>query len=161
MDNNKLLDEYNEKLSQNPNDCTTLYNRGKIYNNLKRFHDALADFSLALQFEPDNLEILHQRIESYMALNQLDLAFNDLNKVIEHDKKDDYLHYLRGKIYFQRKHYENALNDFSEAIAFHKNSNKPLELYYLERSKCYEALGDYLYAKSDLEKARDLSRNDD
>ena len=149
MDNNKLLDEYNEKLNQNPNDCTTLYNRGKIYNNLKRFHDALADFNLALQFEPDNLEILHQRIESYMSLNQLDLAFNDLNKVIEHDKKDDYLHYLRGKIYFQRKH------------AFHKNSNKPLELYYLERSKCYEALGDYLYAKSDLEKARDLSRNDD
>jgi tetratricopeptide (TPR) repeat protein len=94
---------------------------------MKRYDDALADLSRAIEVDPESAEALAGRGETYRRMERDDDALADFSRAIEVDPEQSWVvsrgvSYRRmaligrGLIYRRMKHYEEALADFSRAI---------------------------------------------
>ncbi len=115
--------------------------RGILNMRLKKFTDALKDFTKTIELDPSVYEHYYNRSLSYMALNQLDNAINDLDEAIRLDSEnlfdeDTFLFVCRGDCYrvlgdvdLAEKNYRRA-----ELIMQQKDKEEVISQIFLERS---------------------------
>ena len=64
-------------------------------------------------------------------------AINDLNLMLQKNKKNYKAYFLKAEIYVITKNYKNAVKNYSKAIKYRKNDTH----YYLCRARAYSKLG--------------------
>ena len=119
---------------------------------LDEYKPAIAYLTNQLILEPNTQDALFYRAKSYMKVEQVELAEQDLTQLI--NLKDDYFlaHYYRAIIRKDRENYVEALADIHKSVLQNPDDTNFLSL----RGEIQEALGDSLAAKADYDRAINL-----
>ncbi|MBK5284260.1 MAG: glycosyltransferase family 39 protein [Bacteroidia bacterium] len=145
----KVLDDCNIALKNDPKHVRGYEDRGIIYLSKKLYKEALEDGDLILKLDPRNKAGYSIRGTAYMFLNEPEKAIADYTMGIELYPENDFYYGNRGTILFNRfQKYTEARTDFDKAISLKPDGN-----YYLNRSNCNFMLGDTVKAKNDLQSA--------
>ena len=88
----------NKTIELNPNDIFLYNERGLIYDKLKKYEEAIEDFTKSIQLNSNkyiNSGFYYERGLMYYKLREYEKALNDLNKAIELEPN-------YSKAYFER-----------------------------------------------------------
>lgn len=124
------------------------------YEILKMYKQARECLDKAIAIKPHKLDQVQKRAVFFMKLGQYNDAKLDLDRLIKASDMDDELFNMRGEANYQLKHYDLALNDFTQAIKLHPELGKN----YLDRAKLYKAMHKDDLAKLDEAQANRLSK---
>lgn len=126
--------------------------RGKAYQKMRRFNDAVSDFTQAVKLGPNNPEIFYRRAFVLHTQRKLELALKDYNEAVR--LKPDYLdaRVARGAAYRDFNKNERALEDFNWAVD--KRPNAPAN--YLHRALVLLRMKKQELAKSDYRKVLEM-----
>jgi hypothetical protein len=100
------------------NSSTVYYNRGVQYTLQKDFKRSLADYSHALELDPNNLDALFNRANAYENLGDIPSAFNDYNTYLKKEK-DGEVYYKRSYLYLKSGDLNSAFDDLQRAEEMH------------------------------------------
>ncbi len=149
----------------NPNDFAVHYTLGGIYESEGDEKKAITEYELA----KDNIQankiiekvfvsdMLHRLANLYLKVGDLENATQIFHKIIDDSltNKPVTIYYKLGQLYFERKRYEDSINEFLKVRDITPESES-INLYL---SLCYEELKDFDKAISELtpllEKHRD------
>lgn len=90
--------------------------------------DAIAQFTKALEINPEYTDAYLARAESYLAEKQLDKALEDCDRAKVFAPRDEQIFLLSGSIHLEMESYELALNDLNYATSVSKRSFEPYPL---------------------------------
>jgi len=105
------------------------YYRGCLYKKKKEWDSAIADFSKAILYDPNDAEYYYERGVAYSEKKEWDSAIADFSKAISYEPNDPRFYHHRGLIYSVKKEWDSAIADFSKAISYEPNNAK--HYYYL------------------------------
>ncbi len=126
--------------------------RARVYFSLRKYTEAIEDFSKAIKFEPDNSLIFEERARCYFDKKDYENAKNDLLKVIDLDpakKSELELQMALIECYYQLKDYQSVVNHLPGEIdptVLNRIGSDCL----LKRADAYFHLGDWTRAARDL-----------
>lgn len=121
-------------------------NRGLTYAHLRRYEDALSDYTDAIRLAPTFAGAYSNRGLVYEILKRYPEAIADLTQSITLDPKYTKAHYNRGHVYDMSERYDNALVDYGAAIRMEPsdaNSWFSRGNTYLHLQRYEEALSDF------------------
>lgn len=111
----KALKVY-DKAIKTDHTAAVLYNaRGLVYMDLKKYYDAINDFSRALELAPSFANALNNRGLAKYNLNDFGNALEDFNQSLALDSTLAVAYSNRGLVYLQTEEYDKAHNDFLTA----------------------------------------------
>jgi tetratricopeptide (TPR) repeat protein len=116
------------------------------------YADAIANFNVVIEKEPDHAEVYVKRCDALRRIGRAADALRDCNRAIRLDypfKEESYS--VRGKVFAELGKFKKAVNDFSVAI---QQAANPYDL--LQRGYAYNNLGHYNRAIKDFKHALDL-----
>ena len=93
-----------------PNDPDRYHRRGWLYRFLGKHDLAIADFTSAIELDPDNYRYLH-RAQTYSEMGEYELAIADFTKIIQLNPKGEM------SLYEDRALAHHELGNHSQAIA--------------------------------------------
>jgi tetratricopeptide (TPR) repeat protein len=145
-----------------PNEPEILQFRSKVLRRLYMTRAADADarkaisiYSEQLMTDTDNPLLILNLGDLRRSLKDFDGALADYNRVIELDPAGESAYFSRGYLYLERQQYDNAIIDFSAALAIEKSAaaynNRGLARFYSKN---------YLGATEDFLESSRLSPND-
>jgi tetratricopeptide (TPR) repeat protein len=96
------------------------YARGAMNKGQNRCDLAVEDFSSAMKYAPDgpsifDFPVLKERAACYIALKRIDLALNDIQRLLEKGSKNAGVIVLKGDLDWAQNDLEAALRDYSQA----------------------------------------------
>ncbi len=117
--------------------------RGFIYMLMKRYEEAIADFSQAIILDEKNAWFIATRGDIYRRMGHYKEALADFGRAIALDDGVAWVFDHRGEVYRVMGRYEAALSDIDHAIVLGYDSynSRGLVLSYLERYE--EAIDSY------------------
>ncbi len=143
--------QLNKALEIKPDYVEALTLRGKLYSDMNRLTDAIADLSQALTIAPSAVTYVNRAIV-FEKVPDISSANIDYNKAIDLDATYAPAYINRGMIsYYQRK-FKAALGDFELAIKYDPNNANA----YTNRGSVYLIEEDYESAKNDFDKAIEI-----
>lgn len=138
-----------KRISADPSDLEAFYDRGLANEKLKRYDEAVADFSRYIAGKPTNKQYLAdgygERANSYKQQAKYKAALADYNSALSLYVNTNYYN-NRGNCYMSMGDNENALADFNRAIALDAKDPEP----YYNRAKVYSSQKLYSKAVADL-----------
>ena len=185
----KKIEEYIEKIKEEPDNDIYYYNRGNTYYSLKEYEKAINDYNKAIELNPNNASYYNNRGISFYSLKEYEKAINDYNKAIELNPSYALAYNNRGVSFYNLKRYDDAIANYNEAIklnpdyvlAYNNRGNaffykkeydkaiddyteairlKPKEAsYYNNRGNALNNSGKYEEAIKDYNKAIELNPN--
>ena len=185
----KKIEEYIEKIKEEPDNDIYYYNRGNTYYSLKEYEKATNDYNKAIELNPNNASYYNNRGISFYSLKEYEKAINDYNKAIELNPSYALAYNNRGVSFYNLKRYDDAIANYNEAIklnpdyvlAYNNRGNaffykkeydkaiddyteairlKPKEAsYYNNRGNALNNSGKYEEAIKDYNKAIELNPN--
>jgi tetratricopeptide (TPR) repeat protein len=99
------------------------------YNEDKSCYDydkAIAEFTKAIESEPDCADAYYYRGSSYDKMGEYDKAIADYNKALEIRPDYAVAYYNRGQAYYKQKEYDKAIADWEKAIKLNPSYEKEL-----------------------------------
>lgn len=93
-----------------------LVSRGRVHFYLARAGDAIADFSRALELEPDSLQALSLRGAAYADTGDLERAIVDFTRLLRQQPGTHVVRMARALGYFQTQQYTLALADLDRLV---------------------------------------------
>ncbi len=145
------VEEFTQAISLKEDFAESYFERGKVYIQLSDLEKAEEDFKKAVKLNP-------KLLESYVYLAQIELARGNDDKALEylekssHGEKNYKYYFSLGKINYNNKNYEEAVNFLTKAI----QENPYLVDAYDLRAKSLKELGRYKEAIEDFRKAYTL-----
>ncbi len=145
------VEEFSQAINLKPDFAESYFERGKIFIQLGELEKAKEDFKKAAELNP-------KLTESYVYLAQIELAQGNDQEALKylekssHGKKDYKYYFSLGKIHFNNKRYEQAVEYLSKAI----QENPYLVDAYDLRAKSFKELGKYKEAIEDFKRAYTL-----
>ena len=107
--------DINKALEIEPKTSAFYYDRGRFEYWAERYKDAVNSFTKGIELKPTENKYLF-RGNSYMALEEFDLALADFNSSIEIEPEFARAYFRRGILYKKMELLENAAKDFKKAI---------------------------------------------
>jgi len=95
---------------------TSLINRGVSYKLMGQPALAVADYTQALKYAPDDAVLYANRANALKDMNDLDRALLDVNKSIKLDSERAASFFVRGMIYEAAGYPDGARNEYMEAV---------------------------------------------
>lgn len=120
--------------------------RAEIYKGLCEKDKAIADYTEALKYSPEDEDLYENRAQIYYEQEKYDLADDDYNKIISLNEGSIYGHLGLGRNDYARKEYENAIAHYDYATKLASDYS----LAYSFRAESYMALHRYNEAISDI-----------
>jgi tetratricopeptide (TPR) repeat protein len=119
-----------------------------------RYDEAIAEYTKAIELNPNSETMYLNRGNDYVRKLQFDLAITDFNKAIDLNPNDEVAYLARGVAYLNKGFrnsamYIPAIADFSKAIALNPND----AVAYDNRGYAYALNSQYDLAAPDLNKA--------
>ncbi len=133
-----------------------IHNRGSAYVELGRVSEALDDFNLVLDMEPDDTESLLSRAELLFNSGDLTGARTDIDRCLRLLPEDPRMLCLRGMIHLESEEAAAALLDFDHALA----ADPGLLAALVNRAVACFQTGQASRAADDLTSALELSGAD-
>ena len=130
----------------------SLLQRGITHLGQNDFTGAIAQFTQALELQPNNPEALLQRGFAYEKAELLPEALTDYSTVIASDPSAEKAYSNRGNVYFKRERYDQAVADYTQALVL--NPTNDVALY--NRAVAYQRLGQLTEACQDWQQAQTL-----
>jgi tetratricopeptide (TPR) repeat protein len=130
--------------------------RGRKSADQQDYAAARADYTRAMELQPDNSAIYTKRGEAYFYLDNFSAALADVNRAIELDPDDGDAYACRGTGYYSIRNYVAAITDLSRAIERHPKEGEN----YSWRGMAYLAQEDYPAALADFSGAIELQPQD-
>lgn len=93
------------------------YNRGNAYLSMNKVHNAIADYTRALQENPQYLDALLNRALAYQKLADHHSALRDAELAVRLHPEEVSALMIRGRVHKGRKNFSQALADFDHACA--------------------------------------------
>jgi len=166
------LSDANTAIKLNPQLALAYYARGKAYFFKKDYDRAIVDFSQMIKMDPQYTQAYINRGGAYFIKNDYDHAIADYEVALKLDPNDkdvkEILELIRkyakdvksaqaylekGKKSFDKKDYNKAIQELSEAIKLNSN----LEEAYMYRARAYNNKKNYDNAISDYSKVIKLN----
>ena len=86
--------------------------------NLQKYDAAIAAYNKAIEISPENVWLWNNRGEAFASLKQVDKAVFDFKQAIQLDPAKSFVPWNNlGKLYFQQRDYERAIEAYNEALA--------------------------------------------
>ncbi|SEQ05235.1 tetratricopeptide repeat protein [Flavobacterium urocaniciphilum] len=167
------------------------YRRGYSKLMIKEYESSIVDFNKALFLNQNHQGSLYNKAVALKEINKRDEAVDCLNKLIELNPNEFNVYLRRGEIFFDKELFDKALSDFLIADKLNPNYNHTVNLLalthyfkknykealigfnkvvekdelfykvYENRANVYCALGEYLKAIKDYDKAIELNPSGD
>jgi tetratricopeptide (TPR) repeat protein len=129
--------------------------RGVVYQILREYQLAMADFDHALDLNSNDPVIYNARGHLYRELGEYEQAIADFDHALTLNLKDSYAYNGRGWTYFFHKEYERAIKEFNIALELDANNTAAIK----GRGWAYAALKEYQQAFADLDQLIELAPN--
>ena len=131
---------------------TFFYNRGSDKANKGDHYGAIADFTKAIEIDPQNDDAFYNRGTSKLELKDYYGAISDFTKAIEIKPASD-AYYNRGNSKLELKDYYGAISDFTKTIELNPRDSEA----YANRGLAKHELEDYYGAISDYTKSIEIN----
>ena len=172
-DGDRALTEYNEAIRLRPRYAEAYYYRGMRINNIgyfkladadynldsssiDYFDRAIADYTRAIQINPNYLDAYFARAESYSNKEDYDLAIADYTSMLRINPNSADAYIARGTMYVLKNDHERAIAEYTSAIRIDPNYAEA----YKNRGDVYIGKGDHDRAKADYTRAIRIMRPD-
>jgi tetratricopeptide (TPR) repeat protein len=133
-------------------DADGYHGRGFTYFAKNQYDLAIADFTKALELDPNYLVAHYNRGVAYFDLGQYDQAIADFTKAMELGLKGKGSYHIRGLAYAKQGQYDLAIADFSKVLELDPKDAAT----YNNRGISYLLKGQYKQTIADLTKAIEL-----
>ena len=153
------INYYSTVIGLDPEDTSVVaqayYNRGVAYGQRDDYECAIADYTHAIQLNPNYVGAYNNRGIAYRQRGDYERAIVDCTQAIQLKPDLAEAYSNRGLAYEQKGDYEQAIADCTQAIQLKPNF---VEAYY-NRGIAYEQKGSYEYAITDYTKTIELNPN--
>ncbi len=146
---------WNDNVAKALNFARPIYSRGYAYGNLMEWDKAIADYTRALEIDPNYTDGYSNRGNAYGTLKQWDKAIADYTKAIKIDPKHAKAYNNRGIAFGRLKEWNKALDDYSSAIGINLNFAEA----YNNRGVAFENLNELDKAIADYSRAIGIDPN--
>lgn len=144
---------YNVILAARPDAAWPYGKRGRVYMTQNEDDKAIADFTRAIELQPNAWLHWADRGTSQRRLKQFDAAFADLSEALQRNDQIAWVWDERAQTQVSQELYDEALADYSQAIELDsKDAN-----YWNRRGVAYEKHGQVEQALADYTQATKLS----
>ena len=127
--------------------------RGQAYAQLEENELALADFSNAIELDPENHEAYNSRGNYYQFIAEdLESAVADYENAIDLNNRIPAYHENLAGLYITLEQYEEAVDAYGDALRFNRDNPE----LHLESADAKELAGDDRGAAADRRRASDL-----
>jgi serine/threonine-protein kinase len=126
-----------------------LLKQGRAKMRRQNFTGAVANFSRAIQLQPDDEKAYILRANAYFKLRKRQAAFQDCSRAVQLKPDEPNTYVCRGIAYFGLQNRQAAITDFNRAIQVDPNH---ATAYYV-RGIAYRVLGNKSAAIADFQKA--------
>jgi tetratricopeptide (TPR) repeat protein len=138
----EATEDFSKAIEIAPKDFAGYSGRGVMLVAQNQNDAALLDLNKALELKPDDSQTLRFRASAYKGLKQYDLAIQDYTTVLSKSDPNSGdqaklavadLSAKRGYVYSLAQQYENAINDYKEALRLNPNDiETPQRLQYAQ-----------------------------
>ena len=133
-------------------DAAGYHSRGFSNFSQNQYELAVADFTKAIESDPEFLAAYYNRGVAYFDLGKYDLAITDFTKAMDLGLKGKGSYYIRGLAYSRNGQYDLAIEDFSKIIELDPKDATTFN----NRGVIYLLRGQYKQTIADLTKAMEL-----
>jgi len=158
----QIFEQYQDKISQNPNDATIYFNRGYEFYQQFIFAQAITDFSQCLLLDPAYLNAYELRGATYQRLLQWDKSIEDYNQAINIDSHYKYYN-ARGLAYRMMGDLKLAKQDFEKVLSLQSNDTYANEQLKEISDECFQRgcmyFNNGLYDQAIVEYSQSISLN--
>jgi tetratricopeptide (TPR) repeat protein len=144
---------WTDVIDQNQTIAPVYNNRGAAYQDEKRYTEAIADFTKAVELKPDYAEPYNNRAVIFTDENKYPQALDDLNKAIAAKPRYAEAYSNRGIVFMQAKKYDEALSDYSKAIELNPSFTEA----YVNRANILRDMKKFDQALKDYNKAIEIN----
>jgi tetratricopeptide (TPR) repeat protein len=145
----QAIKAYTDHLRLNPNDLTTLYNRGRAYQELEKDEKALEDFQNVIKQDPTNVNALLSVANDYFSrLRDYENAIFYADKVLKQNPNASAFT-LKGKALQKIGMLDEAMAAYNDALS----TNDAYADAYLSRGSLFIYLNREQRACSDFQRA--------
>lgn len=129
---------------------------GKDFLDERKYEDAISQFTVAIQLDPNYTEAYVYRATVYEQLKDYDAAVKDYERAEVFMQKDEEIYYLLGRAYLRNGQLALALAQLNQAISI---KSSYVEAYQV-RTEIYIALERYDEALDDCKRALRFKENE-
>jgi tetratricopeptide (TPR) repeat protein len=129
--------------------------QGLTYSEQGDYAQAIADFTKAIELDPNNATAYFNRGLAQVNLGDPEQAIADFTKAIELDPDHALAYNNRGDVYYKAGDYAQAIADFTKAIELDPND----AIAYFHRGSVYDEQNNYEEAIADFTKAIELKHD--
>ena len=138
----EAIEDFSKAIKLAPKDYAGYSERGAAEVSQNQMEAALADLNKALELKPDDAQTLRFRASAYKSLKHYDLAIQDYTAILSKTdpNSSDQARLVAADLLAKRgytnslmQQYENAINDYKEAMRLNPNdTDTPQRLQYAE-----------------------------
>ena len=153
------LKKFSKAIKLNPKFAEAYFERGMVYEVLKKQKNALEDYDKAIEFDPSFFHAYVHRALLYAELGKYDKALKDLEKVYKADPRPHSRAsclFNEGSIYEHLGKHKQALECYDKALKL-KPSKFMQERIYVDRGVIYGRLEQYEKSLKDFNRAIELN----
>ena len=121
------------------------FRRGFAYVEKGNSSQAIADFTKALEFDPNSAAAYFFRGRAYSKKGDLDLAIADFTKTLEFNPNSAWVYFSRGLVYMRKEDYAQTISDSNKALELKPPSTVRAGAHLL-RGVVYRRKGNFLNA---------------
>jgi tetratricopeptide (TPR) repeat protein len=150
---NRAIEDLTNAIGIDPDFADAYHVRGMVYSDKGEVDRAMEDMTKAVQLASSSY-MSKVRIEMYRQKGEFDRALDIVNLAIQVDTSDAHLYYIRGAIYYHKKEYGKAVEDYTKVIRLDPNLKRE---GYNDRGIVYDIMGEYDKAIEDFARSISLS----
>ena len=147
-----VVSHYSALIAKDAGDTNSLGRRAQIFVEIKRYSDALADYTSLIKLEPEDTEHYEHRAKVNSLLNKPLDAIADYTALIKIDANSSRNYRKRAEIFLKLKKYPEALADLDIGIKLRPKDG----LNFIARGDVYKAMDKKLLAMADYIEANNL-----
>ncbi|MBW9142015.1 MAG: tetratricopeptide repeat protein [Candidatus Aramenus sp.] len=126
-----------------------------------KYEDAFNVLGDVIRLKPDDVEARLMRAECFYALGKYLDALYEINRALEYDNKNPYLHFLKGRVYLETKYYKLAESEFRIALSLKADPEFAVSLAVAEflggeREKALQEIEKAMKLFPDYKRAREV-----
>lgn len=140
-------------ISLSPEDPTLYADRAWFYFVQERYDKSVEDWETSMKLDSADVSIKFYSSLSYYKIGEYARVIALNQEVIKVDPEHGNAHNQIGEAYIEMGDYQNALSALNTAIGLHDDRG----IYYANRSRVYEKLGNTGLSNTDLKKACELN----
>lgn len=108
--------KYAEALAITPKSPLAHYNKGLSHFNLRKYDEAILEFTISLDQGYNRATVYSVRWRAYFAKKELDLAMTDVREGQNVASNNPYFHLAEGQVLHEQKQYQPAVDAYTLAL---------------------------------------------